>query len=265
VNPRYGWVDQEFAKTLLRAHRHQLPDVAAVAVNSTLLQGDHASWVGMDPAAITVCANGIDIAPLDAEAAGAARTRIRAERGIPEDAVVIINVGRFSAEKGQRTLIEANRLLLARGTPRPVIWLLCGDGITLPDVQQLAAQYGMTNVHFAGRTSQVRDMLSAADIFVMPSDFEGMPNAMMEAMAAGLPCISTRVSGARDVAREDVEALYYDARDYVQLARHLARLIEDPGEARRLGDAAAVRIQQFSVRRFVGCFESMFDRIRGES
>jgi glycosyltransferase involved in cell wall biosynthesis len=263
LNPTNGWVPAWLATMLLHAHRAMLPQVARVVVNSTLLQADHAHWVGMNPADIAVCPNGIDSPPVVAAAASSARARVRAAHGIADEAIVIINVGRFSAEKGQRSLVEANRLLLAdRPASRPFVWLLWGDGLTLPDVRGAAEALGMTNMIFVGRTSAVRDMLCASDIFVMPSDFEGMPNAMMEAMTCGLPCVSTNRSGALDVARDGREALYYSPADSVQLAAHLRFLMADPAEASAMGARALARIHEFSVPRFVDAFEAVLEEIR---
>lgn len=256
VNPTYGWVPTAFAGMLRRAHKSMTPFVDLVAVNSTLLRDDHAAWVGMNPAEIAVCANGIDIAPVAPAAVAEARSRIRRELGIAETTTVITNVGRFSDEKGQPWLVEANRMLLKRNLPGPFVWLLCGDGATLPAVRAQAEALGMNNMIFLGRTNAVRDILSASDIFVMPSDFEGMPNAMLEAMAAGLPCVSTNRSGAIDVARDGIEALYYEPRDAVTLAQHLDRLMRDPAAARALGAAAAARVTEFPVERFVHAFEA---------
>ena len=257
-----NWTGPEHEGLLLRAHRQMSSQVSAITANSTLLQADHADWAGIDPASIVVCPNGIDFQNLSAEDACRVRSEVRARHGIPDDAIVLVNVGRFSAEKGQRSIVEANRLLLGRGADRPFVWLLCGDGITLPEIEEAAAAYGMTNMIFPGRTAGVREVLAASDIFVMPSDFEGMPNAMMEAMAAGLPCISTTRSGARDVARDGIEALYYEPRDHLQLAKHAWRLMHDREEARRLGAASAVRIKEFSVARLVANFEAMLDQTR---
>ena len=234
------------------------PLVDRVVVNSTFLQQDHAAWVPMNAATIGVCANGVAFDALASDATAAARCRIRRMFSIPEDAVVIVNVGRFSPEKGQLSLVDANRRLLPR-SPRPIVWLLCGDGHTLADVQAAAAAQSMTNVVFTGRTTVVADILAASDVFVMPSDYEGMPNAMMEAMAAGLPCVSTARSGIRDVARDGIEALYVEPGDVATLVEHLVSLIADTDRRERMGLAAKSRIRQFDVTRFVRCFEEQLD------
>jgi glycosyltransferase involved in cell wall biosynthesis len=259
-NPDFGWTDPGFAALLWSTHQRMAAHVSRVVVNSTLLRDDHAQWAGMNADAIAVCANGIDVRPPAPVEAATSRARIRAAFGIADAALVLTNVGRFSKEKGQLSLVDANRRLLAAGAPA-FVWLLCGDGPTLADVQDAAARDGMTNMVFAGRTREVPDVLTASDIFVMPSDFEGMPNALMEAMAHALPCVSTSRSGARDVARDGLEALYYEPGDTARLAQHLLDLMRDPGRARSLGAAAAARVGEFGVSRFVDGFDAILDSL----
>jgi glycosyltransferase involved in cell wall biosynthesis len=262
-NPLYGWTDEPFGRLLQRAHRRMLPQVSQVIANSTWVQRDYAEWAGIDRARVAVCPNGISVSSLSPSERAEARARVRSEHCIAQDTTVVVNVGRFSREKGQMSLVEANRLLRDRQGRDRIAWLLCGDGPTMPDVKAKAEEYGLTNMMFIGRTQAVGDMLSASDIFVMPSDFEGMPNAMMEAMAAGLPCVSTTRSGAIDVARDGIEALYYEARDAEQLANHLDTLINNPTRASELGAAAAERIKKFDMPTFVNNFEAILDGVLG--
>jgi glycosyltransferase involved in cell wall biosynthesis len=260
VNPDFGWTSPDFAALLLDAHQEMTPLVSKVIVNSTFLRSDHAQWVGMPEEGIDVCANGIAVdRAADADRAGA-RKQFRDRLGVDERTVLITNVGRFSPEKGQLSLIDAQQRMAASGLP-PFAWLLCGDGPTLPLMQAEAARLGITNMFFPGRMPDVRSVLAASDVFVMPSDFEGMPNAMMEAMAAGLPCVSTTRSGIRDVARDGIEALYYEPGDTATLARELSTLVADPSRARALGAAAAERITAFDVPRFVECFNHILDAL----
>lgn len=254
VSPEYGWTDPKRARQLRVAHRRMAPRTDAIVANSTLLQADYAEWAGIDSNRVRVCANGttLDVPPPSEMAAY--RARSRAAWGIPDDGIVVSNVGRFSKEKGQQRLVRAMALLPASIAAR-VTCVLCGDGATLADIQTLATSAGVTNVRFVGRTNNVWELLAASDIFVMPSDYEGMPNAMMEAMAAGLPCVSTTRSGIRDVARDGVEALYFEADDNLGLAKHLQHLVSKPEAASALGRAAAQRISQYTVARLVECFE----------
>lgn len=257
-DPSHEWVNRQMANLLHASHRRMYPLLSGVIVNSTLLRENYAAWLGNRGEKIRICPNGID-PPEPADPAE--RARIRAGLGIPMDAVMLLNVGRFSKEKGQRTLVDANEILKKTLSGRSFFWLLIGDGPLLAELRNRVWESGVDNVLFGGRMSGVEDALRVADIFVMPSDFEGMPNAMMEAMSAGVACVSTRLSGARDVARENIETLYYEARAPEELATKLAHLIEAPDERRRLGEAAARRMKEFSTERMRQTFDSLLSEM----
>jgi glycosyltransferase involved in cell wall biosynthesis len=254
-NPSLGWTSPRMGRLLRAAHRRMVPHVSAIITNSTPLRQDYSAWLDVDAKAITVCPNGIDAAPATESEIAEARRVVRERYGIASDAVVLIHVGRFSAEKGQMSLMQANLALLRRYPEPRFVWLLCGDGATFEEVQRYVVEHRFSNVVFAGRVNGVRSHLMAADIFVMPSDFEGMPNAMMEAMAHGLPAVSTDRSGAVDVARDRVEALYYPPRDIPALVERLAFLLDEPGERRALGARARERMKEFSIDRALHTFE----------
>ena len=257
-NPEYGWTDAVRARQLQMAHRRMAPRVSAVIVNSTLLRTDYAAWAAIDTRRVNVCANGASLDVPRASEMAAFRTRARSAWGVAADGIVVSNIGRFSREKGQHLLIRANGLLPPEIATR-VTWVLCGDGPTLGEVKALAASSAMSNVRFVGRVANPWETLAASDVFVMPSDYEGMPNAMMEAMAAGLPCISTTRSGIRDIARDGAEALYFDCGDSSGLARQLQYLLTHPDAASSIGRAASARIRDFTIARLVECFEKALD------
>lgn len=252
-NPSFGWVTPEMGRLLRASHARMVPHLSRIIVNSTPLRRDYAAWLDIDEGRVTVCANGID-APVETAPPEENRRRIRQRYGVPDDALVLIHVGRFSAEKGQMSLLEANAALLERHSGRPFYWLLCGDGVTMPEARGFAEANGFSNVVFAGRIDEVPAHLHAADIFVMPSDFEGMPNAMMEAMALGVPAISTDRSGAVDVARDGLEALYYSPRDVPRLVEHVSFLIDHQEARREMGARARARMKEFSISRAVAAF-----------
>ena len=123
----------------------------------------------------------------------------------------------------------------------------------------------MGNVRLAGRIDDVDAFLSASDVFVMPSDFEGMPNALMEAMAHGLACVSTDRTGALDIARQGVEALYCATGASEALAAHVSTLVDNVSERERLGANARERIRQFTVERVTQTFNEYLLAIAGQS
>lgn len=255
-NPAFGWTDAVMGHRLGEAHRRMTPFVSAVIANSTPLQRDHAAWVGIDPARIDVCANGIAVPQLTEAEIEVKRRALRQQLGIDAAARVVINVGRFSAEKGQQSIVTINERL-HRDYGSRLVWLLCGDGPLLEPLQRRVNDGGMTNIRLVGRTTSVIDYLCASDVFVMPSDFEGMPNAMMEAMACGLPSVSTDRSGAVDVARHGLEALFYKVGDLQAMEQHVRHLVDNPVEAVAMGRRARTRLAEFSVERSVRRFEEI--------
>lgn len=117
-------------------------------------------------------------------------TRIcrRQELSIPEDAVVIGHVGAFSKGKNHTFLLDVFREVAGRGHAARL--LLVGEGKLLPELQETVQQYGLEgSVIFAGKSDAVERDLCAMDVFVLPSLFEGLPLVLVEAQAAGLPCV----------------------------------------------------------------------------
>lgn len=118
------------------------------------------------------------------------REKLRAEFGIAEDALVLGHVGRFAKEKNHAFVLSLFRQLL-RQHPNSHL-LLVGDGELFDQVKALSAQMDLTDhITFAGRQSDVGGCMSAMDVFVMPSLFEGLGIVLIEAQANGLPCIAS--------------------------------------------------------------------------
>jgi glycosyltransferase involved in cell wall biosynthesis len=260
-NPSFGWCPPEMGALYRAAHARMVPSLSGIIVNSTVLQKDYADWLGIDAARITPCPNGIDPHVLEPSERARSGAQIREHYGIPDDALLIVNVARFSAEKGQFTILAANEILLSRFPAGGFWWLLCGDGVLLSQAKTRAETGGSHNVVFAGRTNEVPAVLAAADVFVMASDFEGMPNAMMEAMAAGVACVSTNRTGALDIARDGIEALYCNVGAPDELADRISTLIVDPAERHRLASAAATRMSEFTVAKMADRFNDVLHDI----
>lgn len=130
---------------------------------------------------------GIDLAPFQAKVDPMA---VRDDLAVPRDAFVIGHVGRFVSVKNHAFLIEIVAELVK--TVPHVHLLLIGDGELLPAIEQQAARAGLARrVTFAGGRSEVPRLMRAMDVFAFPSHFEGLPLALAEAQAAGVPCIAS--------------------------------------------------------------------------
>src|SRR5207248_10097864 len=113
---------------------------------------------------------------------------------------------------------------------------LVGTGDLRLQMERIAAQLGIQDsVEFLGLRTDVIDLLQQAWGFVMPSRWEGMSNALLEAMACGLPCVATRVSGSEDVILDGVNGLLVEPEQPAEMAEALRRIIEDTDFAQQLG------------------------------
>ncbi len=152
---------------------------------------------------------------------------------------VILAVGRFSKEKALADLVTAFAQLSRAQPQLKARLILVGDGLERGPVQQLAAELGATqHILFAGQVSDPRPYYAAADILAMPSLSEGSPLALLEAMAAGLPIVATRVGGVPEIVRHEQDALLVAPSQPDALAQAINLLLADENLARRLGEAA---------------------------
>jgi glycosyltransferase involved in cell wall biosynthesis len=178
------------------------------------------------------------------------RRKLRDELAIGTDEAVILAVGRLSREKGQEYLIQA----LARLPPIPQAWrlILLGSGPDLDRLKGLADTLGVgRRVLFPGFRADVAPFYGIANVFALPSLSEGSSNVLLEAMAASLPVVATRVGGNPEIALHDETALLVPAADPVALTEALMRLLTDRGLAPRLAAAAQARATaEFSEHRY---------------
>jgi L-malate glycosyltransferase len=167
----------------------------------------------------------------------AERTALRAELGLPASPLAVY-VGRLTHVKRVETVIEA--LPAAPDLHFAVV----GDGPERPALERLSADRGLGGrVRFVGFSDRVPDYLRAADVFVLPSRAEGMSNALLEAMACGLACAATPVSGSTELLA-DGRGLLVPEGDVAAWGEALARLGGDPGLRSRLGGAAAAHVRE---------------------
>jgi glycosyltransferase involved in cell wall biosynthesis len=157
--------------------------------------------------------------------------------------VQILCVGRLVTAKGQRVLLQAAGLLAARDHALHIT--LVGDGPDAAALKKLSTSLGLDgSVHFVGSLthSAIRNLLSEADVFVLPSFAEGIPVALMEAMATQLACVSTKSSGIPELITHDVDGLLVQPGSAEELADAIESLLTSPQLRARLGLAARQRV-----------------------
>lgn len=189
--------------------------------------------------------NGVDVERYATEA----DRSVRAEIGVPEAAPMLICVAKMLEQKGHRYLVEA--LAAASGDHEPMHVALLGDGPLRDEIASRARAAGVADrLHLLGTRSDVPRLLRAADVFVLPSLWEGLPMALLEAMAAGLPVIATSVSGTRQVVEDGRTGMLVAPGDSAELARAMSRLAGDATLRARLGAAGRDHVRaEFSVDR----------------
>jgi glycosyltransferase involved in cell wall biosynthesis len=164
---------------------------------------------------------------------------------------IILCVARLEYSKGIDVLLHAwgrlQRTIAQQ--PQPTLWVV-GDGILKAQLERIAAELHVADsIKFLGTRKDVLALLQKAEVFVLPSRWEGMPNALLEAMACGLPCVATRVSGSEDIITDGINGLLVPPAQPAALAHALQRLIEETDFAQQMGEAAratAVRDYQLS-------------------
>ena len=145
---------------------------------------------------IVVIPNGVDLERFAPRDLGVARAHL----DVPRDAFVVASIGRLSQEKGHRYLLEA--LATARKDIPSIVCLIAGDGPLRNRLETQVRALGLEMVcRFLGDVPNIEAVFAAADVAVLPSVFEGMPNAALEAMAMGCPVIATAVGGSKEVVR----------------------------------------------------------------
>jgi glycosyltransferase involved in cell wall biosynthesis len=200
---------------------------------------------GVPESRIAVVSNGIDLT----------RFQVRPSRGPRR---VVTTVANLRAEKGHEVLLDAARLVLARHPD--VEFRLAGDGPMRPLREQQARDLGIEpRVRFLGHAEDIPALLGASDIFVLPSRTEAFPNGLIEAMAAGLPCVASNVGGIPELVQHERNGLLVPPADPALLADAIMRLIEDEGRAAAYGAAGRATVEsRYSFDRMVSAFESLY-------
>ena len=185
------------------------------------------------------------------------RERIRAELGIPTDAVVVLTVANFRREKDYPNLLNAAHQALST---EPRLWFVAvGQGPLEGEVRALHAELGLgERFVLTGYRADVPDLMAAADIFTLGSAFEGLPVSIMEAMAAGLPTVATAVGGVPEAVVDGETGILVPPHSPGQLADALVLLARDLDRRAVMSESARRGSEVFDIRNAMVAQESAY-------
>jgi glycosyltransferase involved in cell wall biosynthesis len=176
----------------------------------------------------------------------------------PVTAAMIAN---FFPYKGHETVVNAVRHVAAQSSGFKVV--LFGDGVERSRVEMLRDEFGLADsIVFAGRRPDAAAFLPRFDFLVLASTQEGLPNAVMEAMACGVPPLATAVGGVPELVEHGVSGLLVPPSDHMRMADAITWMIDHPEERLRMGEAARVRMERsFSTERMVARTEELYETL----
>lgn len=190
----------------------------------------------------------------------ATRARVRAALGVADGDVLAITVGNLRRNKDYPNLLAA--AAAARALEPRLRFIAVGQGPLEAEISALHASLGLGDgFRLLGFRRDVRELMAASDLFVLGSAHEGLPVAIMEAFAAGLPVVATRVGGVPQQVRERREGFVVPAHDPQALADAVVRIAADAGLRHRLADAARARAADYDIRRAVAAQERAYEAV----
>lgn len=215
-------------------------------------------YLGVPRPRIHVVHNAVEAPGLDR---ATCRTEVRSELGLEPDTTIVLTVGRQTAAKNYPMFFRTAQRVLRQMTR--VVFVGVGHGEQEAMLCQLQSRLGLQkDVLMLGLRHDVPRLMAAADIFVLCSDWEGFPNALVEAMSMGLPVVTTTFAGVEEIIGEGNRVCLTSDRDRDdQMAEQICRLISNPELMLSLGAAASqIAATRFGWDRLLGTMESFYER-----
>jgi glycosyltransferase involved in cell wall biosynthesis len=241
--------------------KRELEDASAVTAVCGAIADALVAEYGIDRALVRVVGNGAD--PPDAEAEAAAAREIRQAFGARPDRPLYVCAARLEEQKGHAVLIDA--LAALREDDADFVAALAGTGSLREALERRVRETGLDgHVRFLGALDDIGPLLSAADVVVLPSLWEGLPLILLEAMARARPVVASAVGGIPEVVEDGVSGLLVPPGRPDALAVALGQMRRHPRDAEALGAAAAARVRaDFTWARVVERFEAVYDEVLG--
>ena len=206
---------------------------------------------------LAVIENGVDFRRYPAPVDCAAKRR---ELGLPADCPLVGMAARLARQKGCEHFVDAAAAVLDQ---RPEVrFLLIGGGELAGRVRGQIARLGISDhVRMLGHRSDMAEIYPLLDVFVLSSLWEGLPYAILEAMAARLPVVASRVPGVEDVVRHGVTGFLTGTEDHHEIAARLLELLGDAGLRKRMGRCGREVVEEhYSIERFIKGLAELYER-----
>jgi len=173
----------------------------------------------------------------------------------------VVFAGRLAEDKGVGYLLDAWRSIEENIAGEAWTLVVAGSGLPGNNYRE-RGQRELRSARFVGKVPDVRPLLEAADVLVVPSLSEGLSNIVLEAMATGLPVVATSIGGLREQVEDGVTGLLVAPRDAAALVEGLRTLLRDPQLRRAMGAAARIRAEQrYGVASMVNAYEDLYERL----
>jgi glycosyltransferase involved in cell wall biosynthesis len=188
------------------------------------------------------------------------RERVRAQLGVRPEELLITTVANLRRQKGYPVLLRAARRVL--DAEPHVRFAAVGQGPLEGDLRRLHSELGLGDrFRFLGYREDAARVVAGSDLFVLTSHYEGLPLALMESLALGVPVVATDVAGIRDAVREGLDAILVPPGRPAELAAALLTVVGDPDLRHRLAEAGAGEADRFDIRRAAGQIEDVYREV----
>lgn len=253
--------DIEFAlknKMLFIIAKFVLRHASFIVVVSHALKKDMAHQLNVDEDRIFVIPSGIDTSrfrPIQ-------KDEVRSRLGLPNDKKIVLFAGGFVHVKGIPYLINAVAQIVEKY--KDILLVLVGDGELKPELQELVHKHGIKeHVLFAGKrsTDEMPYWMNAADIVVLPSLHEGMPNVVLEAMSCGISVIATKVGGVVEVITDGVDGLLVEPADSTEISNKIDFLFSNPQIHAEISERARTKVLEYDVKNSVKNMMKIYENV----
>lgn len=258
VISNHAWHAVGFKRHLFEAMRGCWLRFADAVVNVSADTHNETIRRGVPPERSMMVYSGLDLAPYrDPMPKNEAKARL----GFANDDVIVGNVARMWPEKALHALVEAAARLAQKHPALRIVFI--GDGVLEPALRAEVSQRGLEkNVQFLGFRKDLVEVMSAFDLFALPSSAEGTPMVIYSAMALGLPIVASKVNGIGEILEHERSGLLIKPADAGELTAAIDRLLTAPALGRALGDAAKRRVEErYSAEKSVKVFESLYQSL----